>query len=107
MTLGQLASPAPGQFSSLFRDLQQPTAGGRLLLAGEMVSIYHGWIVGALNSAYASVWKLLACELFRHRDEPPSSTSSASSHNFGITGALVPMIPKTNVRQISGDFQVG
>lgn len=56
---------APGQFSSLFGEIQVPAANGRLFLAGEVASIYHGWIVAALNSAYWGIHKMLMCELVR------------------------------------------
>ncbi|KAK3354067.1 hypothetical protein B0T25DRAFT_456471 [Lasiosphaeria hispida] len=63
---GHFALLAPGHFASYFGKLQQPAAVGRLFLAGEMTSIYHGWIVGALNSAYCAIYRILVCEMFRN-----------------------------------------
>ncbi|RYP22019.1 hypothetical protein DL765_001925 [Monosporascus sp. GIB2] len=66
LALGHVASLAPDQFATFFGDMHIPVAEGRLVFAGEIVSIYHGWIVAALNSAYVAVYKLLLSELFRN-----------------------------------------
>ncbi|KAK0732313.1 hypothetical protein B0H67DRAFT_525941 [Lasiosphaeris hirsuta] len=68
LTNGHFALLAPGQFASYFGNLQRPAAMGRLFLAGEMASIYHGWIVGALDSAYCAIFRMLAGEMLRHLD---------------------------------------
>ncbi|RYP76696.1 hypothetical protein DL771_001618 [Monosporascus sp. 5C6A] len=65
---GHFSFLAPGQFASFFGEIQVPAAMGRLFFAGEVASIYHGWIVAALDSAYWAIYKLLLCELFRHHD---------------------------------------
>lgn len=49
----------PGQFTAFFGPLQQPAAGGGLYFAGEITSIYHGWIAAALKSAHRSVFQML------------------------------------------------
>ncbi|KAI5777520.1 hypothetical protein EDC01DRAFT_732412 [Geopyxis carbonaria] len=48
-----------GQFAALFPYLRQPAADGRLFFAGELTSIYHGWIVASLNSARRAVDEML------------------------------------------------
>lgn len=53
---------APGQFSNFFTSLQVPAAGGNLFFAGELTSIYHGWVVGALSSAHRAVFLMLLKE---------------------------------------------
>lgn len=58
-TAGAWGSFEPGQFGNFFGCLQLPAAGGNLLFAGELSSIYHGWIVAALNSAYKAVHLML------------------------------------------------
>lgn len=59
ITCGGWGEFGPGQFTALFTPMQQPAAGGRLFFAGELTSIYHGWIVAALKSAYRSVYQML------------------------------------------------
>ncbi|RYP51127.1 hypothetical protein DL768_003474 [Monosporascus sp. mg162] len=70
LALSHVASLAPGQFATFFGDMHMPAAEGRLVFAGEIVSIYHGWIVAALNSAYVAVYKLLLSELLRNNRDP-------------------------------------
>lgn len=61
-TAGAVGDFAPGQFSSFFTSLQVPAAGGNLFFAGELTSVYHGWIVAALNSAHRAVFLMLLKE---------------------------------------------
>jgi monoamine oxidase len=49
----------PGQFATLFPKIQRLTADGRLIFAGELTSIYHGWIVASLNSSFRAVHQML------------------------------------------------
>ncbi|KAI9807485.1 MAG: hypothetical protein M1825_005425 [Sarcosagium campestre] len=60
--LGAFALFSPGQFSSRLPSLLKPAAEGRLHFAGEALSSGHGWIIGALNSAYRAVAEILARE---------------------------------------------
>jgi monoamine oxidase len=62
---GHFSFLGPGQFSSFFGQIQRPAARGRLFFAGEITSIYHGWIVAALNSAYRAILQMLLCEFIR------------------------------------------
>ncbi|MEL6668845.1 MAG: FAD-dependent oxidoreductase [Bacteroidota bacterium] len=57
---GAFALFAPGQFKSLYPTLLTPEFNGCLNLAGECCSVHHGWIVGALDSAYNAVKNILA-----------------------------------------------
>jgi len=66
---GHFCFLGPGQFSSFFGQIQRPAGGGRLFFAGEMTSIYHGWIVAALNSAYRAIHQMLLCEFIRARGD--------------------------------------
>lgn len=61
-TTGAFGMFGPGQFSTFFPYLQMPAAGGNLFFVGELTSIYHGWIVAALNSAYRGVHQMLVKE---------------------------------------------
>lgn len=56
---GAFALFAPGQFKSLYPTLLTPEFNGCLNLAGECCSVHHGWIVGALDSAYNAVNNIL------------------------------------------------
>lgn len=53
-SMGGHALFGPGQFTSLYPKVTQPTF-GRLHLAGEATSVHHTWITGALNSAFRSL----------------------------------------------------
>eukprot|EP01133_Synstelium_polycarpum_P001203 gene1203-1388_t len=59
---GSFAGFAPSQFATYFADLTKSEVNGTLHFAGEATSVHHAWIVGALNSAYRSVDKILATE---------------------------------------------
>lgn len=61
-SVGAWGDFAPGQFSNFFTSLQVPAAGGNLFFAGELTSIYHGWIVASLNSAHRAVYLMLLKE---------------------------------------------
>lgn len=61
-TVGSWGNFGPGQFSNFFSSLQVPAAGGNLLFAGELTSIYHGWVVASLNSAHRAVYMMLLKE---------------------------------------------
>ena len=56
---GAFALFAPGQFKSLYPTLLTPEFNGCLNIAGECCSVHHGWIVGALDSAYNAVKNIL------------------------------------------------
>lgn len=59
---GAFALFNPGQFKNLYPTLLTPEFGGCLNLAGECCSVHHGWIVGALDSAYNAVKNILTIE---------------------------------------------
>lgn len=56
---GGYASFGPSQFRNLYPFLTRPAAQGKFHIVGEAVSIWQGWIVGALDSAYSAVYKFL------------------------------------------------
>ena len=56
---GAFALFNPGQFKNLYPTLLTPEFNGALNLAGECCSVHHGWIVGALDSAYNAVNNIL------------------------------------------------
>ncbi|EDP95881.1 FAD-dependent oxidoreductase [Kordia algicida OT-1] len=56
---GAFALFNPGQFKNLYPTLLTPEFEGTLNIAGECCSVHHGWIVGALDSAYNSVKNIL------------------------------------------------
>jgi len=56
---GAFALFAPGQFKNLYPTLLTPEFNGCLNIAGECCSVHHGWIVGALDSAYNAVNNIL------------------------------------------------
>lgn len=56
---GAFALFGPGQFKELYPTLLTPEFNGCLTFAGEAASVHHGWIVGALDSAYNAVLNVL------------------------------------------------
>ncbi|KAI0012973.1 hypothetical protein F4779DRAFT_566432 [Xylariaceae sp. FL0662B] len=58
-TAGAFALFAPGQFSNIYPYLTRPAADSKFHIVGEAASAHHAWIVGALDSAYAAVYRFL------------------------------------------------
>ncbi len=56
---GAFALFNPGQFKNMYATLLTPEFNGALNIAGEACSVHHGWIVGALDSAYNAVYNIL------------------------------------------------
>jgi monoamine oxidase len=56
---GAFALFNPGQYKNIYATLLTPEFGGCLNFAGECCSVHHGWIVGALDSAYNAVYHIL------------------------------------------------
>jgi monoamine oxidase len=56
---GAFAMFNPGQFKHLYTTLLTPEFDGCLNFAGECCSVHHGWIVGALDSAYNAVYNII------------------------------------------------
>lgn len=56
---GAFALFAPEQFKNIYPVLLTPEFNGCLNFAGEACSVHHGWIVGALDSAYNAVYNIL------------------------------------------------
>lgn len=62
---GAFAQFGPGQFgqprggNSMFASMKAPAANGKLHIAGEATSVHHGWVLGALNSAWRAVYNAL------------------------------------------------
>ncbi|KAM5361872.1 hypothetical protein ACJA88_014290 [Fusarium oxysporum] len=59
---GGFAMFSPGQFSSLMPWLMRPAAEGHMHFAGEALSSGHAWIIGAVNSAWRTVYEILCTE---------------------------------------------
>lgn len=59
---GAFSLYSPGQFSNIYPILTTSECEGTLNFAGKVCSLRHGWIVGALNSAYHSVMNILKVE---------------------------------------------
>jgi len=58
-SIGAFASFGPSQYGETYAAWTQPAAGGRLFVAGEAISHVHGWVEGALESAYWAVHGML------------------------------------------------
>ncbi|KAI2464211.1 FAD/NAD(P)-binding domain-containing protein [Annulohypoxylon bovei var. microspora] len=58
-TAGAFALFGPGQFSNLYPYLSRPAADSKFHFVGEAASAHHAWVVGALDSAYAAVYRFL------------------------------------------------
>ncbi len=56
---GAFALFNPGQYKNIYPTLLTPEFDGCLNFAGECCSVHHGWIVGALDSAYNAVYNIL------------------------------------------------
>ena len=56
---GAFALYAPEQYKNIYPTLLTPEFDGCLNFAGESCSVHHGWIVGALDSAYNAVYHIL------------------------------------------------
>lgn len=56
---GAFALFAPEQFKNIYPTLLTPEFEGCLNFAGEACSVHHGWIVGAMDSAYNAVHNIL------------------------------------------------
>lgn len=56
---GAFALFAPEQYKNIYPVLLTPEFDGCLNFAGESCSVHHGWIVGALDSAYNAVYHIL------------------------------------------------
>ncbi|KAI4864526.1 hypothetical protein F4820DRAFT_470475 [Hypoxylon rubiginosum] len=58
-TAGAFALFGPGQFRNLYPYLSRPAADGKFHVVGEAASAHHAWVVGALDSACAAVYRFL------------------------------------------------
>lgn len=59
---GAFAMFGPGQFSNMMPWLMRPGADGHVHFAGEALSSGHAWIIGAVNSAWRTVYEILSTE---------------------------------------------
>jgi hypothetical protein len=59
---GAFAIFGPGEFSSPMPWLMTPAADGHMHFAGEALSSGHAWIIGAVNSAWRTVYEILSTE---------------------------------------------
>ena len=62
LSMGAFAVYLPSQFQTLYRDMIRAEADGYVHFAGEHASVHHGWLEGAMNSAYRSVMEILMKE---------------------------------------------
>ncbi|KAL2669809.1 hypothetical protein Neosp_015254 [[Neocosmospora] mangrovei] len=62
-TSGAFALFGGGQFSKLYPLLSFPAANGNFHIVGEASSVHHAWVVGALDSAVAALYKFLRKEM--------------------------------------------
>ncbi|KAF9062669.1 hypothetical protein BDP27DRAFT_1368643 [Rhodocollybia butyracea] len=58
-TMGAFAFFGPGDFSKLYPALTCPASGGRLHFSGEVVSVRHAWVAGALEASARAVYAIL------------------------------------------------
>jgi monoamine oxidase len=58
-TGGAFALFAPGQYSKFYPHLTRPAADSKFHIVGEASSMHHAWVVGALDSAHAAVFRFL------------------------------------------------
>ncbi|KAF8432065.1 hypothetical protein BGX38DRAFT_1227268 [Terfezia claveryi] len=92
LTRGSWSAFGPGQYSSFFGRIQRPQSMGRLFFAGDSTSIYPGWIVGALDSAYRTVLQFLLCEMRSSEQGTPRRTYLSRllrflhHHIYGLEG---------------------
>lgn len=61
-SVGAFAMFGPGQYYSMLPYLMVPAAEGHVHWAGDALSSGHGWIIGALNSAWRTVMEILDTE---------------------------------------------
>ncbi|KAI5984069.1 hypothetical protein EDD15DRAFT_2484624 [Pisolithus albus] len=57
--LGAFPFFGPGDFQNTYASLTYPAAEMRLHFAGDVISPYHPWVVGALDSAWRAVYEYL------------------------------------------------
>jgi hypothetical protein len=62
LSMGAYSSFGPGQFMTLYRSMIKSEVNGYMHFAGEATSVHHGWILGAINSAYRTVKEILMKE---------------------------------------------
>ncbi|KAK5577388.1 hypothetical protein RB653_002329 [Dictyostelium firmibasis] len=61
---GAFALFSTAQYTELFPSTAQSNVDGRFHLSGELTSVHHAWMIGAINSAYRSVDSILKNEGF-------------------------------------------
>ncbi|KAG2151158.1 flavin-containing amine oxidoreductase-domain containing protein [Suillus bovinus] len=59
LTMGAFAQFGPGDFQDLYTSLTVPNQNKKFHFAGEAISTRHGWVVGALDSAWRAVYEYL------------------------------------------------
>ncbi|KAB5590639.1 bifunctional amine oxidase [Ceratobasidium theobromae] len=58
-SMGAFGVFGPSQFNEFYLALTRPCAGGTVYFAGEAISMIHGWVAGALESADRAVLEIL------------------------------------------------
>ncbi|KAH7024824.1 uncharacterized protein B0I36DRAFT_376639 [Microdochium trichocladiopsis] len=88
-TSGAFALFGPGQFANLYPYLSRPGADSRFHICGEASSAHHAWIVGALDSALASVHRFLRrFELWEYREKLEKLWITPGEVEDDVTGTL-------------------
>lgn len=86
---GAFALFNPGQYKNIYPSLLTPEFDGCLNFAGECCSVHHGWIVGALDSAYNAVYHILqqagADDKIKQMEETWGSFSAPDTAPDGAT----------------------
>jgi monoamine oxidase len=80
-SVGAFALYGPSQFENLYPYIIEPASGSRLHFVGEAASTHHGWVVGALDSAYRAVYSFL------YRFGPPGAIERLEAE-WGINGEV-------------------
>jgi monoamine oxidase len=62
LSMGAFSLFGPAEYQALYRNLIKAEANGFMHMAGEYASVHHGWLEGAVNSAYRSVMEILMKE---------------------------------------------
>ncbi|TFK29189.1 hypothetical protein FA15DRAFT_752962 [Coprinopsis marcescibilis] len=96
-TGGAFAFFGPGQYSYFYNALNAMGADGRLQWAGELLSVRHAWIVGALDSAWCCVEKYLGFT------GAPRETIDKFHDNWGFNWEWAEPLPKSGGDQTEGD----
>ena len=117
---GSFALFSPGQFKYLYPTLLTPEFDGCLNFAGECCSVHHGWIVGAMDSAYNAILNILEQVNARHKihlmqeiwgtyrtpdisNDPFSTTRLEYAYLYNLIDRQAQSLPPGTEQSIYGD----